>query len=176
MRKQYYPRHVLCPDGAIRIVPNREQHEAHVGYAVNEDGTPKSIYATPPTMEEILNAGYSQKAAESIFVREQAAAAAGLKAYGPNEEKAVDQTPANPVPPAPVEADESTAMVSPEFAAELEKSLETEIPVAAIAETVVSAEEKAREAMVETAAVTAPRRGRPRKVVPAPDDDPGSFA
>ena len=57
---KYYPRSVVCSDGATRIIPNREQHEVHVGYKVNEDGTPAQaaldVDAEQPDSDESMEA------------------------------------------------------------------------------------------------------------------------
>lgn len=79
-----YPRWVSPAIGGERVLVHNHTHEESVTLipmnpdgSVAEDPRPK-----PPTLEEVLAAGYEQKAAELIVAEEEEKAAKGIKPYG----------------------------------------------------------------------------------------------
>lgn len=91
MASKYYPRHITRPDGALILVHDHHQHSAHMGQKFGPDAEPAKM---PPSLQEILAAGYSQEASESIFRTEQAKAEQGIEPYG-------DKPQSEFVPPTP---------------------------------------------------------------------------
>ena len=77
---KYYPRHVICQDGATRIVADHIQHSRLTGIEYGPDAQPISYQ--PPSLETVLAAGYSHKAAEGIVADEQAKQEQGIEPYG----------------------------------------------------------------------------------------------
>lgn len=85
-----YPKAVTLQDGRVVTVTDCVQHSNVTGKPYGEDGQPiveePAVEETrPPTMEEILQAGYHQEVADKIFEEENRAHAAGEKPYGDKE-------------------------------------------------------------------------------------------
>ena len=86
MKSTAYPRHITRPDGATLIVYDHKQHSAHMGTPFGPDGKPVDPNAPkfpePPTLEEVMAAGYPESVAIKIVELEQAKADYGIVPYG----------------------------------------------------------------------------------------------
>jgi len=93
--KQYYPKWIDSPHGRM-IVHSPLQHSQMIGKEVDAQGNvieePK-----PPTLDEVLAAGYKEPAASQIVAEEQEKFEKGYKPYGNVE------PPPPPVEPPPAE-------------------------------------------------------------------------
>lgn len=87
MAVQKYPGWRVPKDGGPAVlVHNHEQEERVTGQKMNPDGTPVDYPVLdkpkPPTLEEVLAAGYSKEVAEKIVDEEAWKARNGYKPYG----------------------------------------------------------------------------------------------
>lgn len=76
---QQYPRWITLPSGDKAIVQNHIHHSALAGIEYDADAQPVQK-RLPPTIEEVLAAGYTQEGAERIVAAEQLKADQGYPA------------------------------------------------------------------------------------------------
>jgi hypothetical protein len=79
-----YPRWVTALDGSRIIVQNAHGETVATGRLMNEDGTEadQGDKPKPPTLEEVIKAGYKEDAARKIVADEQLKFSKGLPPYG----------------------------------------------------------------------------------------------
>ena len=114
---QAYPRWVTGLDGVRKIVQNHEHEERETGIRMCPDGTPwidpELENLRPPTLQEVIAAGYKHEVAEKIVDEENYKFKAGYPPYGTNQPPAIHPegtgTPIGPVETAPVETPASVS-------------------------------------------------------------------
>ncbi len=89
--KKAYPKMITCSDGGRRVVQDCLEHEKFTGTKWNEDGTPfeNEDPSGPPSLAQVLKAGYEPLAAANIVKHEAMRHARGYPPYGTNVEPKV---------------------------------------------------------------------------------------
>ncbi len=112
---KFYPRSITRPDGANVVVNDHLQHSAHMGEPFGPDAQPLKKRPQPPSLEEVLGAGYSIAAAERIVKEERLKADQGIAPYGdrPREEFVPEPEPIHDAGAASLSASESATEEAP---------------------------------------------------------------
>ncbi len=111
-----YPRWVTPPDGSPRkIVQSAAEETAITGVLMGEDGKPVDLKGNlkPPTIDEVLAAGYPLEAAAKIVEREQHMYEAGESPYGPGSQAGTAPIPPKPAIVTPPPPDAAPAVSEP---------------------------------------------------------------
>lgn len=93
----FYPRWVEYPDGVKRLVQDHTRHGEAIGKKVLEDAT----IVEPPSLQEVIDAGYAPDVAEKIVAQEKAKFDKGYKPYGDLEPPVAGEPAAEVVPQEP---------------------------------------------------------------------------
>jgi hypothetical protein len=82
MSKQLWPRWITTPAGNTMIVPNHQTMSAFMGEEYDENAELVVKRPEPPTLAEVLAAGYGENVAMRIVAREHAKQQQGVEPYG----------------------------------------------------------------------------------------------